>query len=256
MLELKNIGISFGGLRALQNVSIKIEPGLISSIIGPNGAGKTTLFNIVTGTLRPETGAITYNRTDITGLKPSRIAGLGVIRTFQKTEVFPQLSVRDCVRAGFLCGRNFSLWQVLFRTREIQQFDSRRNIETEAILDFVGLRSRAEVPASQLSYGEQRLLEIAVGLAASPRLMLLDEPASGMNVDEAERMISLIKRLKERGITVVLVEHNMRVVMGISDYIAVLNYGQVIAKGPPAEIAENAAVITAYLGKGWKGAEH
>ncbi len=256
MLELKDLGISFGGLRALRDVSVQIEAGRISSIIGPNGAGKTTLFNIITGLMRPSTGAVLYDGKNITGMKPSRIAGLGVIRTFQKTEVFPQLCVRDCVRMGFLCGQSFSLWQVLLRSSEIRRFDDRRESASDEILEFVGLRHRSDALASQLSYGEQRLLEIAVGLAASPRLMLLDEPASGMNVDEAERMISLIQRLKDRGITVVLVEHNMRVVMGISDYVMVLNYGQAIAKGPPQEVSENAAVITAYLGKGWKGAEH
>jgi branched-chain amino acid transport system ATP-binding protein len=254
MLELSDLSISFGGLRALRDVSIRVEAGSIFSIIGPNGAGKTTLFNIITGLRRPDIGTITYRGQNITGMKPSRIAGLGVIRTFQKTEVFPRLCVRDCVRTGFLCGRSFSLREVLFGSRKIQHFDSHRATESDAILDFVGLRHRAEALATQLSYGEQRLLEIAVGLAASPRLMLLDEPASGMNMDETEQTMMLIRRLKDRGITVVLVEHNMRVVMGISDYVVVLNYGETIAKGPPNEVSENAAVITAYLGKGWKGA--
>jgi branched-chain amino acid transport system ATP-binding protein len=256
MLELRNLGISFGGLKALSDVSLRVEAGLISSIIGPNGAGKTTLFNIITGLRRPSTGTITYEGKNITAMKPSRIAGLGVIRTFQKTEVFPRLCVHDCVRTGFLCDRSFSPWEVLFRSREVQSFDSHRSSKTDAILDFVGLRHHSEALASQLSYGEQRLLEIAVGLAASPRLMLLDEPASGMNVDEAERMMMLIRRLKDRGITVVLVEHNMRVVMGISDYVVVLDCGQTIAKGAPREVSEDAAVITAYLGRGWKSAEH
>jgi branched-chain amino acid transport system ATP-binding protein len=256
MLELSNLGISFGGLKALSDVSIRIEAGLIYSIIGPNGAGKTTLFNIITGLRRPSSGTVSYEGKNITGMKPSRIAGLGVIRTFQKTEVFPQLCVRDCVRTGFLCARSISPWEVLVGSRELRRFDSHRAIESDAILDFVGLRHHSEALASQLSYGEQRLLEIAVGLAASPRLMLLDEPASGMNMDEAERMMMLIRRLKDRGITVVLVEHNMRVVMGISDYVVVLDCGQTIAEGAPAQVSDDAAVITAYLGRGWKGAEH
>lgn len=255
MLEIDNIGIAFGGLQALRDVSIRIEAGRISSIIGPNGAGKTTLFNIITGTLRPGSGRVIYEGRDITGLKPSRIAGLGIVRTYQKTEVFPGLSVRDCVRTGFLCNRSFTPWNVLFGRREIERFDRHRSAETELILNFVGLRHRADTLASQLSYGEQRLLEVAVGLAAAPRLMLLDEPASGMNVEEAERMMALIRRLQDRGITVVLVEHNMRVVMGISDHVVVLNYGRAIAEGRPEEVSENAEVISAYLGSGWKRAE-
>jgi len=254
VLEISGIGVTFGGLAALEDVRFAVEPGKVLSVIGPNGAGKTTLFNVITGFLKPTTGTISYEGRDISGLAPNRIARAGIVRTFQKTEVFPELPVLDCVRTGFLCHRQFSVWDVLLRWRGTQEFRDASTRETAEILDFVGLSEKSESLAQALSYGEQRLLEVAVGLAAKPRLILLDEPASGMNAEEAERMIALIDKLRGRGMTVLLVEHNMNVVMGISDRVVVLNYGKQIADGRPEDISRNPEVISAYLGQGWKDA--
>ena len=254
MLEIAGIGITFGGLKALNDISFTVEPGQVLSIIGPNGAGKTTLFNIITGFLKPSTGRVAYEGRDITGLASNRIARRGIVRTFQKTEVFPELSVLACVRIGFLCHRPFSVLDVVLRWRKTADFTAETTRGAHQLLEFVGLADKSDSKASGLSYGEQRLLEVAVGLAAEPRLILLDEPASGMNIEESERMIALIGRLRERGMTVLLVEHNMSVVMGISDRIVVLNYGQKIADGGPDQIADDDEVISAYLGQGWKDA--
>jgi len=254
MLEISDITVNFGGLAALSNVSFRVDAGRIVSVIGPNGAGKTTLFNIITGFIKPSGGRVAFHDADITGKAPNRIARAGLVRTFQKTEVFPELTVGECVRTGFLCHNYFSVAQILFNRQRIRAFELECAAKTSEILDFIGLAGKQDAVAGELSYGEQRLLEIAVGLAAKPNLILLDEPASGMNSEEAERIIDLIERLRSLGTTVLLVEHNMRVVMGISDEVIVLNHGQMIAQGPPQAISDNPEVITAYLGEGWNDA--
>ena len=254
MLEISDITIKFGGLTALSNVSFRVEAGRIVSVIGPNGAGKTTLFNIISGFIKPSDGKVAYKDIDITGKAPNRIARAGLVRTFQKTEVFPELSVVECVKTGFLCHNYFSISSILFGRRKVQEFERECARKTTEILEFIGLSAKADNVAGNLSYGEQRLLEIAVGLAASPELILLDEPASGMNADEAERIMDFIGRLRHTGTTVLLVEHNMQVVMGISDEVIVLNHGQMIARGTPDELSDNPGVISAYLGEGWKDA--
>ena len=254
MLEVSGIAMNFGGLAALSDISFKVDARRIVSLIGPNGAGKTTLFNIITGFLKPSRGTVAYRGVDITGKAPNRIARAGVVRTFQKTEVFPELSVEECVKTGFLCHNYFSVAEILTFRRRAREFEHDCARRTSEILEFVGIADKADSLAGNLSYGEKRLLEIAVGLAASPELILLDEPASGMNAEEAGRIMDFIGKLRDSGTTILLVEHNMQVVMGISDEVIVLNHGLTIARGTPEEISDNPDVISAYLGEGWNDA--
>ena len=254
MLDVENVGVSFGGIKALSDVSFRIRKNEVASVIGPNGAGKTTLFNVITGFRKPTRGKVSFLDQPVTGMVPNAIARLGVVRTFQKTEVFPGLTLLECVRMGALCHRHFSVWDVLRGGAALRDFERRAVARALELLDFVGLGGKAAQLARALSYGEQRLLEVAVCLAADPQLLLLDEPASGMNPDEAERMGQLIGKLRENAMTVLLVEHNMALVMDISDRIIVLHHGAKIAEGRPEEIAANRGVVEAYLGIGWSDA--
>ena len=251
LLEVEAVSVNFGGLAALKSVSFTVEQGQVVSVIGPNGAGKTTLFNVVTGFRRPSSGQVRFGGTPIIGLPPHKVAQQGLIRTFQKTEVFPALSVMQCVRIGLLNGFRPSLYKVLLGSADVTRFVADADGKVEHILAFVGLRAKAQSLAMELSYGEQRLLEIAVGLAARPRLLLLDEPSSGLNAEEANRFIALVRDVKATGVTVLLVEHNMNVVMRVSDHIVVLHHGEKIAEGDPSIISQDGAVITAYLGREW-----
>jgi branched-chain amino acid transport system ATP-binding protein len=255
MLDVANVSVSFGGLAALNDVSFRIGSNEVASVIGPNGAGKTTLFNVITGFQNPTRGQVSFLDQGISGMVPNRIARLGVVRTFQKTEVFPGLTLLQCVQMGALCHRQFSVWQVLRGGPPVRDFERQASARALELLDFVGLAGKERQTAQALSYGEQRLLEVAVCLAAEPRLLLLDEPASGMNPEEADRMGRLIARLRDNSISVVLVEHNMALVMDISDRIIVLHHGAKIAEGAPEEIASNREVVEAYLGMGWSDAQ-
>jgi branched-chain amino acid transport system ATP-binding protein len=247
-LAVRDLAVRFGGVAALGGVSFDVRPGTITSLIGPNGAGKTTAFNAITGYLRPSAGRVTYDEAAITGLRPCDIARRGVVRTFQKTSVFPALTVRDNVMIGLHLQGAAGVLAILAGARRVRAEERAQRERAEEIIALVGLGHRRDDVASALPYGEQRLVELAVALAARPRLLLLDEPAAGMGGVEKETVSALIRKIRGLGITIFLVEHDMRVVMGISDTVIVLNHGRVIAEGAPAEVQAHPDVIRAYLG--------
>ena len=255
LLALEHVLVNFGGLRALADVSFCVHAGEIVGLIGPNGAGKTTAFNLITGFLPPSSGRIVYRGIELNGRPPHAIAALGVVRTFQRTSVFPQSTVLENALIGLHRQSRARLWDTLFA---LPGDTSQRDLAAQAwsILQLVGLEARAEDLAASLPYGEQRLVGVAVALAARPVVLLLDEPVSGMNPSETARFMQLIEHIRAQGVTILLVEHDMRMVMGISDRVVVLNHGQVIAEGPPASVQRDEAVMRAYLGRGSAGAGH
>jgi branched-chain amino acid transport system ATP-binding protein len=247
-LSVRDLAVRFGGVTALEGVSFDVRPGSITSVIGPNGAGKTTAFNAITGYLRPSGGRITYDGASLTGLRPSAIARRGIVRTFQRTSVFPALSVEDNVLTGLHLRGRAGFWEVLAGLPRLATEERTLAADAASIIEFVGLGRRRRETASALPYGEQRLVELAVALAAGPRLLLLDEPGAGMTGAEKIAVSDLIRKVRDRGVTVLLVEHDMRMVMGISDTVIVLNGGRAIAEGAPSAIQANPDVIRAYLG--------
>jgi len=248
MLVIQNIKKHFGGLSALDGVSFAVPPGTITSMIGPNGAGKTTLFNTISGFLRPTEGVIRFKGRDITGWSPHRIASIGLGRTFQNVQLFANLNALENVMAARFCRtRSSFLESLLFLPRD--RGDRRQSREeAEALLEWVGIAERRFLMPRELPYGDQRRLEIARTLAMEPDLLMLDEPTAGMSHLEAQDLMELIGRLKERGKTILLIEHNMNVVMSISDTVVVLNFGQKIAAGTAVDVQANPEVIEAYLG--------
>ena len=243
LLETKSLTKSFGALTAVNGVSLAVEAGSLHSIIGPNGAGKTTLFNLLTGTFPPTSGQILFDQKDITGTPASRVAHLGLARSYQRTTVFPAFSLFDNVWvAAFATGKS---WKGLLhkKTSDYAEVAGRAR---QALQD-VGLEQKLTQLARELSHGEQRQLELAIALAAAPRVLLLDEPAAGLSPEETRRMVALVRALKGR-YTMVLIEHKMDIIMSVSDRISVMHFGSLIAEGTPAEIQKNAEVRRAYLG--------
>ncbi len=249
-LSIEHIAVHFGGLVAIADMNFVVNEGEVVSLIGPNGAGKTTAFNIITGFLRPSQGEVRYRGTPLTHLKPHQVAELGLVRTFQRTSVFQSVSVFENVMIGLHRRGRSRLWDTLLALPRERESENDLRAKAHEILEFVGIERRANELAGSLAYGEQRLLGVALALAAEPSMLLLDEPVSGMNATETARFMQLLGRLRKLGVTILLVEHDMPMVMGVSDRIVVLNYGRIIAEGPPAAIQGNPEVIRAYLGQG------
>ena len=250
-IDVRHVAKRFGGLLAIADMSFQVPVGSVMKfLIGPNGAGKTTAFNIITGFLRPSEGKVLYHGADLTRLGPTRIAALGIVRTFQRTSIFGACTVFDNVLTGLHLQGRAGVLGALLRLRPTQREEERLRADAAEILSAVGLDRRADELASNLAYGEQRLLGVAIALAAAPRVLLMDEPAAGLNPVETAAMMRLVKRIRERDITVLLVEHDMRMVMSISDVVVVLDHGRIIAEGPPAAIQAHPDVIAAYLGQG------
>jgi ABC-type branched-subunit amino acid transport system ATPase component len=251
ILTVQGLTRHFGGLAAVMDLSFGVQSGEILSLIGPNGAGKTTVFNLITGTLLPTQGEVVFQDHKITGLRPHETTSFGIARTFQTTSLFYDETVLDNLIVSYHCRTRMGLWDALFQTGRSREDERRSSQKAEEILEFIGLSERASEFARNIPQESQKRLALGLALVTEPKLLLLDEPTGGLTEEENISMMALIQKVRASGVTVLLIEHKMKIVMNISDRIIVLNYGQKIAEGSPQEVGGNSAVIEAYLGVGY-----
>jgi branched-chain amino acid transport system ATP-binding protein len=248
LLSAKGLNKSFGGVHAVRDVSFDIAESSVFAIIGPNGAGKSTMLNLISGVYQPDSGSLSFNGADLAGMLAHRRVRLGIARTFQKIRLFKQLSVLDNVVAGFHTHHDIPAWQYLIHAGAFRRDHVRCRAEAMDLLSFMGLAAKRNTLAGSLAYGEQRMLEFARALATRPKLLLVDEPAAGLNAAEVDTLLDRILITRDRGVTIVLVEHNMELVMNVADRVLVMDYGQRLFEGVPAEVQKSEAVLAAYLG--------